>query len=128
MKDKDDDILTLARTRFDECVTAESKNRETAVEALRFCDGQQWPENIKQERELDGRPCLTLNRVPSFIRHVVNEMRQSRPQIKMRAVDSEADVETAEIIGGMIKTIEASSQAESAYDWAAEYATKMGWG
>ena len=125
---KDDDILALARTRFDECVTAESKNRETAVEALRFCDGQQWPENIKQERELDGRPCLTLNRVPSFIRHVVNEMRQSRPQIKMRAVDSEADVETAEIIGGMIKTIEASSQAESAYDWAAEYATKMGWG
>lgn len=120
--------LKLALKRFEQCVTAESDNRRLAVEAIQFRYGDQWPEQVKRERELEGRPCLTLNRVPQYIRQVINDIRMSRPAIKVRPVDSASDPETANIVNGLIRQIEKSSNAEIAYDWAAEYAVTAGWG
>lgn len=123
-----DKFLTEARSRFDLCVDAESDNRDLALEDLYFRNGDQWPDKIKRQRELDGQPCLTLNRIPAFIRQVINDIRQIRPSVKFRPVDSQSDPETAEMLNGMFKAIEQSCNAEIAYDWAAEYAVTMGWG
>ena len=122
------DVLATAKERFRHCQDYESENRRDAVEDLHFVDGDQWPDQIKSEREKDNRPCLTINRIPHFVRQVVNDIRQIRPAIKARPVDSNGDPETAEMINGMIRAIEQESSAESAYDWAAEYAIEMGWG
>lgn len=121
-------VLELAKTRFQHCVDAESKNRLEALQDLEFLEGEQWPDSVKKEREIEGRPCLVVNKVPLYVRQVVNDIRQIRPSIKVRPVDSVADPKTAEIINGMIRAIEADSSAESAYDWAAEYAVKCGIG
>ena len=121
-------ILIEARERFRHAQNAESENRDEAVDDLRFRAGEQWPQKLKAERERDGRPCMTTNKLPAYIRQVVNEIRQIRPSIKVRPVDGQSDPETAEILNGMIRAIEADSSAESAYDWAAEYAATMGWG
>ena len=123
-----DDILELARKRFDEAVSAESNNRGRAVEDLRFAYGDQWPEDVKKRRKDAKLPCLTINKIPKFTRKVINDIRQTRPAIKVRPVDSQADPDTAEILGGMIKAIEQDSGAETAYDWASQYAVDMGWG
>lgn len=123
-----DEVLRLALDRWKHCYEYESENRERAREDLWFADGDQWPEKIKKDRESRGQPCLTVNRVPSFVRQVVNDIRQIRPAIKVRPVDSQSDPETAEIINGMIRAIEADSSAEAAYDWAADYAVRAGWG
>jgi hypothetical protein len=123
-----DDVIALAKERFRYAQEAEAENREGALEDLRFADGEQWPDEIKTEREKDGRPCLTINRVPLYVRQIVNDIRQVRPSIKVRPVDSQSDPETAEIINGMIRAIEQDSSAEAAYDWAAEYAVKAGFG
>ena len=125
---KIDETIALARDRFKLCQSAVSAKRDLAVEDLKFEQGEQWPDDLKRLRERENRACLTINRIPAYVRQVVNEIRQSRPSIKVRAVDSVADPETAEILNGMIRAIEQDSSAESAYDWAAEYAVKCGEG
>jgi hypothetical protein len=121
-------VLARARKRFSAALDFESENREAAIDDLRFSEGDQWPEEIKTEREKDNRPCLVINKTSLFIRQIVNDIRQIRPSIKVRPVDSQADPDTALIIDGMIRAIEQDSSAASAYDWAAEYAVRSGVG
>jgi hypothetical protein len=67
----DDDILEEARAAFQLAADAEAENRRDALDDLRFARlGEQWPEKVRREREMEGRPCLTINRLPTFIRQV----------------------------------------------------------
>ncbi len=124
----DQDILARARARFSLCEEAEAEIREAAVDDIKFCTGDQWPADVKTARELDKRPCLTINRLTEQLRQVLNEQRQNRPAIKVNPVDDEADIETAEVIQGLIRHIEYSSNAEIAYDTASDGQVKGGFG
>lgn len=126
---KDEDFLAEVREKFDRAVAAEDENRARCLEDIKFGRlGQQWPERIEKDREADGEPCLVKNRMPSFIRQVVNEARQNRPSIRVIPQDSNADPETAEIISGLIRNIEVASDADVAYDTAIESAVAGGFG
>jgi hypothetical protein len=125
----DDEILAGAREAFARAADAEAENRREALDDLRFARlGEQWPERVRRERELDGRPCLTINRLPAFIRQVVNDARQNSPAISVHPVDSGADPETAEVFNGLIRHIEQSSDADVAYDTALDFAVTCGIG
>jgi len=125
----DEQLLADARDAFALCEEAESENRLAALDDLRFAKlGEQWPESVRQQRIKDGRPCLTINRQPAFIRQVVNEARQNRPSINVHPVDSEADPEIAEIYNGLIRNIEQTSKADVAYDTAVDCAVSNGFG
>src|SRR5689334_10736311 len=87
----DADLLTLAKKRFRSASERESKVRAEMLEDQRFRAAHQWPSHIKAEREMDGRPCLTINRLPVFIRQVTNQQRQSKPAITINPVDSGSD-------------------------------------
>lgn len=106
-----------ARERREESIDAEYQNRKDGLDDLNFIHGKgQWPEEIKTQRKLDGRPCLTFNMLPQFIRQETGNQRQNRPSIKIRAVDDVSDPGTAEIKTGLIKNIEYTSNANIAYD------------
>jgi hypothetical protein len=90
--------------------------------------GEQWPEAVMKQREREGRPCLTINKLPAFIRQVVNDARQNKPAIKVHPADSGADPETAEVINGLIRNIEYTSSADVAYDTGVECAVTAGFG
>jgi hypothetical protein len=125
----DDDILKEAKAAFDLAADAEAENRREALDDLRFARlGEQWPEKVRRERELEGRPCLTINRLPAFIRQVVNDARQNKPAIAVHPVDDGADPDTAEVFNGLIRHIEQSSDAEVAYDTALDFAVTSGVG
>lgn len=125
----DEQLLADARDAFALCEEAESENRLAALDDLRFAKlGEQWPESVRQQRIKDGRPCLTINRQPAFIRQVVNEARQNRPGITVHPVDGEADVAIAEIYNGLIRNIEQTSKADVAYDTAVDCAVSNGFG
>ena len=124
----DDDIIATAKKRYNSAMEAESDLREAAYDDLKFRIGDQWPEQVKNERQSDQRPCLTINRIPQFLRQVTNDQRQNRPQIKVHPVDDKGDVETAKIYQGLIKHIEVNSNADTAYDWAFEGAACKGFG
>jgi hypothetical protein len=59
---------------------------------------------------------------------VVNDARQNKPEIKVRPEDSAADPLTAEIMTGLIRNIERSSDADTAYDIALDSAVTGGFG
>lgn len=123
-----DDVSDYAK-QFEDDVSRESENRARAADDIRFARlGEQWPEKVKKDREREGRPCLTINRMPTFIRQVVNDGRMNSPQIKVKPVDDNADPETAEIFSGLIRNIEYVSQADVAYDTALESAVTCGMG
>ena len=126
---KTEDFLTAARAAFDLACEHEAENRRDAADDIRFARlGEQWPDRVRKDRELDGRPCLTINRLPAFIRQVVNDARQNKPSIVCHPVDDAADPETAEIFNGLIRNIEQSSDAEVAYDTALDFAVTGGFG
>jgi hypothetical protein len=124
-----DDLLQEAKEAFKLCEDAEDDNRREALDDIKFARlEEQWPATILKKRQDEGRPCLTLNQLPAFIRQVVNDARQNRPAIKVHPVDSQSDPETAEIINGLIRAIEVQSKADIAYDTAVEFAVTMGFG
>ena len=125
----DDDLLLEARRLFDLASEAETENRQDALDDLRFARlGEQWPDGVVESRKLEGRPCLTINRLPAFIRQVVNDARQNKPAIKVHPADDSADPETAEIFNGLIRNIEVTSDADVAFDTALESAVTGGFG
>lgn len=124
----DDDIQT-AREQFRESSEASDFNRHDAEEDIRFAQlADQWPERIKATRQAEGRPCLTINRLPAFIRQVTNDIRQNRSGVRVSPVDNGADKDTAQVIQGIIRHIERRSNADVAYDTAGFHAVANGFG
>ena len=108
--------------------TADSTNRSEALEDLKFAAGDQWPVETQNSRNLESRPCLTINKLDAYIRQVTNSQRQQRPRIKVHPTNTQADAKVAEIIEGITRHIEINSNADTAYDTAFDYAVRMGWG
>lgn len=121
-------IIEQAQKRFTLCQDAEHDLRRDALDDLQVLSGDQWPPEIKQRRVADKRPCLTINRQPQFVRQVTNAQRQNRIAAMVRPVDDKADIETAEVIQGIIRHIERQSHAEDAYLTAGFYAAADGLG
>lgn len=110
------------------CEDAEGENRRNGIDDARFRQGEQWPVEIQNSRQLEARPLLTINKTNSFCQHLVNNYRQQRPRIKVHAVNDEADYKLAKIIQGMVRHIEVQSDADTAYDTAVDSAITIGWG
>lgn len=127
--ESDEDILERAKELFSYAQECEKDNRDAAIDDIEFARlSKQWPQEIESDRMKEGRPCLTINKLPTYIRQVVNDSRQNKPAIHVSGVDSNSDPETAEILTGLIRNIEYSSKADIAYDTAVENAVSCGFG
>jgi hypothetical protein len=124
----DTDIISDAKGYLQMCKSADDDNRADALDDLEFLSGDQWPDLVVRQREIERRPCLTINKIPTFLHQVTNDQRMNVPSIKVSPVDSNADVETAEILQGMVRHIEYSSNADVSYDTAVNNAAAIGFG
>lgn len=127
-KSPDQELLEVARKRFDLCQGAETEQRELQLDDWKFRSGEQWPSKIKADREMEGKPCITINKIVQSVHQVTNDQRQNRPSIKVSPVDDKATLETAEVLQGLIRHIENFSHADAAYDRAFEGAVTSGIG
>jgi hypothetical protein len=132
-EDSKDPIVTEAKARFDRCVEAEGTFRKLFVEDMKFANGDpdnnwQWPDKIRQSRDGDARPCLTINKVRQHNLQIINDAKQNKPSIKTLPVDGQADIQIAKILDGIMRHIEYNSHAEIAYDTATEFAVQGGLG
>jgi hypothetical protein len=109
-------------------VDADTQNRAQALLDLKFAAGDQWPTNIQTARELEHRPCLTINKTDAFVRQAVNNMREQRPRIQVHAVADGADKQKADVLAGLMRHIQVNSNADVAYDTGADFQVRMGWG
>ena len=107
---------------------ADTNNRSEALEDLKFAAGDQWPVEIQNSRNLEARPCLTINKIDAYVRQVTNQQRQQRPRIKVHGMNSQSDAKIAEILTGICRHIEVNSDADHAYDNAFNYAVRCGFG
>ena len=124
-----DDIVKEAKEAFETCQEAEEENRDNAESDIKFARmGDQWDEADRNKRNREGRPVLTINRMPAFIRQVANDARLNTPSIKVFPVDDTADVDCAEILNGLLRNIQVQSNADAAYDTAMSDAVTGGFG
>src|SRR5215475_734917 len=94
--DGDESLIATSIKRFKITAEAESESRRQGLEDLKFSIGTgQWDEAVKANREIEGKPCLTVNRAPSLLRQFTGDERQHRPAMLVNPVGSGADIEVA---------------------------------
>lgn len=123
-------LLKEAKDRFKLALDAWSDNRKAWLEDAKFLAGDQWPENVKKNRQVPGkeRPMLVVDKLGQYVRQVVNDGRQNRPSVKVRPIDGDGDPEVAEAFQGIVRHIWDKSNADQAADTALEHAVKGGFG
>lgn len=145
----DDALLKKARERARDGQTYWKDNWDAAEDDLKFLSGEQWPSQVRTERELEQRPCLTNNVLPTFVDQVLGDQRQNKPSIKINASEpilvpdteggemqtlkisnqsGKKDYEIAEVYQGLIRNIEYNCNAEDAYDFSFQASVESGIG
>lgn len=123
-----EDIWLEAAERLHIAIAAESDNRSKGIEAKKFRWGEQWPDDIRNIRQSQNQPTLTINETNTICQRQENTLRQQRPRIKVHPVGDGADIDTAAVVQGLIRHIENRSNASVAYDLGAKNAIDIGWG
>ena len=121
--DDNQKIVKQALEHFEQAKTAYQTQRAAAREDLNFVAGNQYSSMVDSD---DYR--LTVNLLGPFLRQITAEARSANPSLNVVATSSGADVDRAEVIGGLIRHIEQYSNATSIYQNALWYAAAAGEG
>jgi len=114
-------IVERAKKNFESAKEIYSKSRELAIEDTRFVMGDstnmyQWPADIAKNRLGDRKVMLTINLTAQHCNQIINQIRQNRPSCRVMPVDNFSDKKTAEILAGLIRNIQSTSNADDAHD------------
>jgi hypothetical protein len=120
-------IHAQALKRADEAFDFERENIRRGREDQRFAGGEQWTEEDKTLRG-PGRPMLTIPRLGTFVRQVTGDLRQNTPAIKVMPARGKASQDKADVLSGIIRSIESESDAGACYVKAATNAAEAGQG
>jgi hypothetical protein len=126
-------IVDEAKDRFERCNKWEGVARQRFIEDYKFANGDsdnqyQWPNEIRRERDIDERPCLTVNKTRQHNLQIINDAKQNKPSIKVRATGAGASVASAKVLNAIMRHIEYKSQAQVAYDTATMFQVEAGIG
>lgn len=121
------EVHERALRRADEAWVFERENVRQGREDQQFYAGDQWDEAAKKARGTE-RPMLTVNRMGTFVRQITGDLRQNTPAIKVLPAGGPASQEKAEVLAGMIRSIEAKSDASACYVRGATNAAVSGQG
>lgn len=125
-------IVEIAKERWQQASSAISLSRSYSNDDINFVMGDsdnlyQWPEEYRVD-QYKNKVKLTVNSTAQQCNAVTNSIRQNRPQSKVIPVDDYADKQTAEIMGGWLRSIQSYSNADDAHDNAMEYSVWCGEG
>lgn len=124
-----DAIISDAQDLYTDAEERLSTLKDKAIAEARFSRlGEQWDDAAIAKRKREERPIVTINKLPSFLRQIVNEARMNRPSIIVSPVDGGADPATAEVMQALIRHIMRKSNADVAFDTALEHAVTFGFG
>lgn len=132
-KEDDAAIVQEAQERFKREEDFEADFWTLYVDDVKFCNADsdnkfQWPSAMTQSRELDARPCLTINKTRQHVLMIQNEIKQNMPAIKISPVSGQATVDAASVFMGLARAIEYNSNASSIYSKAVSQAIQGGIG
>lgn len=126
-------IVAEAKRRFTKCMEWESQARKLFWDDVKFANGDsdnqyQWPGSIYRNRDIEDRPCLTINKTRQHNLQIMNDARQNKPSVRVRPVGNGATYEASETFEGIIRHIEYISNAQEAYDTATKFQVEGGIG
>jgi hypothetical protein len=126
-------IVKQAKREFKRCQDWESTARKRFVEDVRFANGDsdnlwQWDNDIRGRLKDQDAPCLTINKIRQHNKNILNDARQNRPGVKVKAVGGGASYEAAKAFEGVVRRIEYLSNASAAYDTAMKFQVDGGIG
>lgn len=125
---EDEQILKQAIERFKQSYEAHREDFEAAGKIQTFIRGDQWPENIKSERISKDRPCLTLDHLNQYVRHVVNSGLMQSRDVRVLAMSGEADDKVGDVLAGMIRQITQTQTSKVAYETGLRHECQVGFG
>lgn len=128
-----DPIIEEAQERFDRCQTRESRVRTLWWSDMQYAmadsdNGYQWPNDIKQTRQIAREPSLTINKIRQHCLQLENDAKQNKPSIKFRPTGGGATFESAQALQAIVRHIEYISSASVAYDTASQFQIRGGLG
>jgi hypothetical protein len=128
-----DPVIQEAQDRFRLCEEWEAEAQKHWIDDFKFAvadpdNGFQWPNDIRRQRDIDERPCLTINRTRQHNLLVINNLRRSAPSIEYAASGNGATKESAQIYQDLARSIQYKSNAKEAYGLAIEHQVKAGLG
>lgn len=102
---------------------------DQAAKDIEFCvvPESQWDAAARAERKANNRPCVTINKIASFVHQQTNAMRANKMTLNAIPVGND-DVAEAEIQDALLEYILKSSKADVATDWAGGRAIMGGFG
>ena len=130
---EDDGIVKEAVERFRRCEQWESHARSLAEEDDKFFNGDsdnryQWPDRIANDREINKKPVLTVNKTRQHCLMVENDSLQNKPGIVVHPTSDEASYEAAQAMEDVVRHIERRSHATNAYGMATRHQVRIGYG
>ena len=130
LRDGGSALVDRIKQRYMDGVGAFEENRRMHSEDLNFVYNSeamgQWDPVVLQARQ--GKPCYTFNRVLQPVNMVVADMRQTRPSGKVRPATDGAQEATAEVFGGIMRSVERDSRAARIYNSQYKMAVAGGFG
>lgn len=112
-----DPVVEEARKQFNRCAEWESTWRKKFIDDLKFSNadsenGYQWPDDIRRTRDLNDRPCLTLNLLHQHNLIISNTARQNKQSVRVLGVGNGATQESANMVKNLIRHVERISHAQ----------------
>ena len=128
-KKKNDDILQSMQDFRERAESYWSEIYDKAADDIEFCVNKesQWDAKSRASRQKAGRPCVTINKIASFVHQQTNALRANKMTLNAIPVD-DSDVGKAEIQDAMLEYVLKSSRADIATDWAGGRAIMGGFG
>lgn len=128
-----DPVVAEAKKRFERAMKWEAQARTRWVNDYKFAEADsdnfwQWPQEIRRNRDVEAKPCLTVNKTRQHNLQIINDARQNQVSIKVSPTGNGATFEAAQAINQLFRRIEAQSVAQSAYQVATAFQVKAGLG
>lgn len=114
---EDQRIVKQAHKRAKRCIDWERTARLNYVEDTKFANGDarnnyQWEQTMRDYRMGQNKPAFTINKTRQHCLQVINDARQNKQGIAVKAAGGEASYKSAQIFGAVIRHIEYKSNAQ----------------
>jgi len=121
-----DPIVDEAKREFRRCSEWEAHCRQLFIEDLKFSygdadNGYQWPSAVRRSRDVDSKPCLTMNIIRQHNLQIINDAKRNKGEVTVLPTGGGASFESAQVYRDLLADIQYSSQAQLAYAHAREF-------
>ena len=127
------EVVKRAHDFYDAAIDYESTFRPRFKDDLKFAEADaynnfQWPNSLRQLRDVDDRPCLTINKARQHNLMILNYAKQNKPEVKLRPTGGQATLESASALESLIRHIQYQGNFSVIHDDAVSFQIRAGFG